>query len=542
MKLKRIAVKNIKKIESLDVEFNGNVFAIAGDNEVGKSTLLQLIVRSMDMRNKIPVPISQGATDGFALFEYEAPGGLPYQVRLEYSENGKEKLTLMAPGGIKTSKITDLRNIFDYHDVSVEEFMIWSDSKDGRKKQADLMLSIFPDDVKQNFLSAVAKEKTIYDDRATVNKEVEILNTQLKGYEMTPEQLEQIKQKDKFLERQNKLDTYKKGSVDQYADLKIVAKDITTSEANLETKKTTFPEYKTNLKKKIDEDTTELEDLKEKVRKAENALSDLVQAYEDAETNHNKEIDASNIAIKALYDKQTALNKALIPEDKLEESQQKITAGLDYIKGLETTNTLRLNVIKSLEEKVAEQSKLEENLKDIRAFKENILLTQEMPIEDLSIDEEGLSYKGLPFDKNQLSTSQFMMIVFKILVAINKKTPIIPIGRAESFGKKRLNEIIAMAEKENCQIFFEKVKDEGSLTIEVFEDDVFKAVEQKNVPADLLDKKKEVKNELPADWQEQVKQKAAAAEIEEENSFIVTDAIFEDDDELDLGTTMFDEA
>ena len=50
MKLKRIAVKNIKKIESLDVEFNGNVFAIAGDNEVGKSTLLQLIVSTITLK------------------------------------------------------------------------------------------------------------------------------------------------------------------------------------------------------------------------------------------------------------------------------------------------------------------------------------------------------------------------------------------------------------------------------------------------------------------------------------------------------------
>lgn len=541
MKLKRIAVKNIKKIESLDVEFNGNVFAIAGDNEVGKSTLLQLILQSMTYKNKIPVPVTQGRDDGFALFEYEAPGGMPYQVRMEYNKNGKEKLTLMAPGGIKSSKVTDLRNVFDYHDVSVEEFMLWSDTKDGRKKQADLLLSIFPEDVKHNFLSAVAKEKEFYESRATVNKEVNILEKQLKGYEMTPEQLEHIKQKDKYLDRQKKLNKYKKESVDKYADLKIVAKDITAAEEKLKEDKEAFPEYKTKLKEQIDEDTLELEELKEKVRKAENALSDLVQAYDAAEETHNNNIDTQNKAIKLLYEKQTKLNESLIPEEKLEESEQKITAGLDYIKGLETTNTLRLSVVKSLEKKKAEQSKLEKNLSDIRTFKESILMEQEMPIEGLAIEEEGLTYKGLPFDKNQISTSQFMQVVLKILISINKKTPIIPIGRAESFGKKKLNEIIALAEKENCQIFFEKVKDEGELTIEVFEDDVFKAVEQKSVADDLLSKKKtEAKKELPADWQEKAKQIAKEKEEEEEIPVMFND---EDDDdfELDLGTTMFDE-
>ncbi len=540
MKLKRIAVKNIKKIESLDVEFNGNVFAIAGDNEVGKSTLLQLILQSMTYKNKIPVPVTQGKDDGFALFEYEAPGGMPYQVRMEYEKNGKEKLTLMAPGGIKSSKVTDLRNVFDYHDVSVEEFMLWSDTKDGRKKQADLLLSIFPEDVQQNFISAIAKEKEFYESRATINKEVDILTKQLKGYEMTPEQLEHIKKKEKFLERQKKLNEYKKNSVNQYADLKIVAKDITAAEEKLAKDKEDFPTYKAQLKKSIDESAVELEELKEKVRKAENALSDLIQAYDKAEEIHNENIDSQNKSLKVLYEKQAALNKALISEEKLEESEQKITEGLDYIKRLETTNTLRLDVAKSLDKKKEEQAKVEKDLADIRTFKESILLEQEMPIEGLAIEEEGLTYKGLPFDKNQISTSQFMQVVLKILIAINKKTPIIPIGRAESFGKKKLNEIIALAEKENCQIFFEKVKDEGELTIEVFEDDVFKTIEQKDVADDLLTKKKEkVKKELPANWKEKVKQ---LAEKEEENEVPANFDDEDDDDfELDLGTTMFDE-
>lgn len=539
MKLKRIAVKNIKKIESLDVEFNGNVFAIAGDNEVGKSTLLQLILQSMTYKNKIPVPVTQGKDDGFALFEYEAPGGMPYQVRMEYDKNGKEKLTLMAPGGIKSSKVTDLRNVFDYHDVSVEEFMLWSDTKDGRKKQVDLLLSIFPEDIQQNFISAIAKEKEFYESRATINKEVDILTKQLKGYEMTPEQLGHIEQKEVYLKRQKKLNEYKKNSVSQYADLKIVAKDIITAEEKLEKDKRNFPTYKAQLKKNIDENTLELEELKEKVRKAENALSDLIQAYDKAEETYNENIDSQNKSLKVLYEKQAALNKALIPEEKLEESEQKITAGLDYIKGLETTNTLRLDVAKSLDKKKKEQTKVEKDLADIRTFKESILLEQEMPIEGLAIEEEGLTYKGLPFDKNQISTSQFMQVVLKILIAINKKTPIIPIGRAESFGKKKLNEIIALAEKENCQIFFEKVKDEGELTIEVFEDDVFKTIEQKDVADDLLTKKKEVKKELPADWKEKVKQ---LAEKEEENEVPANFDDEDDDDfELDLGTTMFDE-
>ena len=158
-----------------------------------------------------------------------------------------------------------------------------------------------------------------------------------------------------------------------------------------------------------------------------------------------------------------------------------------------------------------------------------------MPIQGLSIDENGLNYNGLPFDKNQLSTSQFMQVVLRILIAINKKTPIIPIGRAESFGKKKLNELIELAEKENCQIFFEKVKDEGSLTIEVFEDDEFHPIEQKALVEEPEKKKKG--KELPADWRESIKKEEKPEDLfaEEEED------LFPDETAMNYPETLFDE-
>jgi len=459
---------------------------------------------------------------------------------LEYNEEGKEKLTLMAPGGIKSVKVTDLRNVFDYHDVSVEEFMLWSDSKDGRKKQRDLLLSIFPKEVQDNFITAMDKEKGYYDSRSTINKEVDLFTKQLAGYEMTPEQLADLEKKPLVVQRMDKLNAYKKNSVNQYADLKVVAKDIQKSEENIQKMKDEFPDYKAGLKKTIDEKNADLNELRDRLQKLELLIGNMIDQYRQAEEKHNQDLDAKNKELQIFYEKQKHLNDSLIPEAKLEESEQKINTKLDYIKNLESTNTLRLKVVENLEKKKEEQVKVEKDLTDIRSYKDSLLTSVQMPIDGLSIDEEGLSYNGLPFDKNQLSTSQFMQVVLRILVAINKKTPIIPIGRAESFGKKKLKELIELAEKENCQIFFEKVKDEGELTIEVFEEDIFKVVEQKLVPDDALgnNKKKKETKELPENWREQVKQKAEEAEKEDQVPAMFDD---DDDDELDLGTTMFDE-
>lgn len=518
MKLKRIAVKNIKKIESLDVEFNGNVFAIAGDNEVGKSTLLQLILQSMTLKNKIPVPVTQGKTDGSAVFEYEAPGGMPYQVKLEYNENGKEKLTLMAPGGIKSTKVTDLRNVFDYHDVSVEEFMLWSDTKDGRKKQRDLLLSIFPKETQEMFLNAIAKEKEYYDERAELNKLVDMLEKQLKGYEMTEEQLGYLEKKDEYKERIKKLNAYKESSIEKYANIKLLEKEIQDTLTAVEDLKARFPEKKKDFKERIDKKNDELEDAKLKVKKLEEEVYDMTRAYESMEDEHNKFIDEQNKAVTIKHQELNKLNEDIIPQERLKETEQKLNATMDFINGLDNTNKLRLDLVEKVKVKKEQKETAEKNLSDIRAYKEQILKGAEMPIPGLSIDDEGLNFNGLPFDKNQLSTSQFMQVVLKILVAINKKTPIIPIGRAESFGKKKLKELVEMAERENCQIFFEKVKDEGNLTIEVFEENEFRQVELKDVQEE--EKKEKKTAALPEDWREKISKKVEEEDEEDDLSFL----------------------
>lgn len=531
MKLKRIAVKNIKKIENLDAELNGNVFAIAGDNEVGKSTLLQLILQAMTMNNKIPVPVTQGKTDGYALFEFEAPGGMPYQVKLEYKENGKEKLTLMAPGGIKTTKVTDLRNIFDYHDVSVEEFMLWSETKEGRKKQRNLLLSIFPEQIQKDFLAASEKEQAYYESRTSVNKEVELFSTQLKGYELVPDELAALEKKDAFEQRLKNLKKYKEESVERYAEIVILENSIETETKALEKKKEDFPEAKANLKKDIDDKNEELNELKLKVAKMEASINSLIEAYDKAEEIYNSEVDVALQSIKTKHEKLKTLNEDLIPKEKLDETETKLNANLEIIKSIETKNTMRLDVLKSLEEKKEKQKQVEKDLADIRAYKESLLLNVDMPIDGLSLDEDGLNYKGLPFDKNQLSTSQFMQVVLKIMVAINKKTPIIPVGRAESFGKKKLQELIELAEKENCQIFFEKVSDDP-LTIEVFEEDEFKPVEQKMIQETETKKKPA---ELPADWREKIKKEPVVIDEDDDDLSFMSSSV---DDDL---TTEFDE-
>ena len=534
MKLKRIAVKNIKKIESLDIDLDGNVFAIAGDNEVGKSTLLQLILQSMTMKNKIPVPVTQGKTDGFALFEFEAPGGMPYQVKLEYKEDGKEKLTMMAPGGIKSTKVTDLRNIFDYHDVSVEEFMLWSDTKEGRMKQRNLLLSIFPKEIQDKFLSAIEKETLYYNNRASLNKEVDLLTKQMEGYNLTEEELTWLKQKAGYESRLNQANEYKKKSAESYTTIKVLESKIEQDTIGLEQYKAGLTNQKAQLKKQIDDKYDEINELEAKLQRLKQEAFSLIEQSENFDQDANQEIDRRNATIKSYHDQVASIKADLLPEERVEESITTLTARIKNLATLETKNNMRLELKKQLDDKSNKLKEAEKDLSDIREYKNKVVLEAQMPIQGLSIDEDGLNYNGLPFDKNQLSTSQFMQVVLRILIAINKRTPIIPIGRAESFGKKKLNELIEMAEKENCQIFFEKVKDEGSLTIEVFEDDAFHPIEQKMVVEEPEKKKKG--KELPADWRETIKKEEPQPDL-----FAEEDDLFPGDMAMDGPETLFDE-
>ena len=101
---------------------------------------------------------------------------------------------------------------------------------------------------------------------------------------------------------------------------------------------------------------------------------------------------------------------------------------------------------KEHEEAKANSDKKETEILEFRN-KRSQLLKGETPIDNLEITEEGLIYKGLPFKRGDISTSEEMEVGLKILMLKNINSKIFTISRGESLGTEKLNSILDFAKK-----------------------------------------------------------------------------------------------
>ena len=84
MYIKKLQLLNFQVIENFEAEFDGNVYFVTGDNELGKSTLLKAI-GALLTGNRDEV-LRNGASKGFAKM-IVGDDGEEYDVQLSFTEN-----------------------------------------------------------------------------------------------------------------------------------------------------------------------------------------------------------------------------------------------------------------------------------------------------------------------------------------------------------------------------------------------------------------------------------------------------------------------
>ena len=472
MQLQRIKIQNVKAIQNFDAELNGNVVIIAGDNEMGKTTLLQLIAKAMCNDIKYKVPVTAGQEEGFAQFEFKKENGEIYQVRFDFDKDGSEKLLIVAPGGIKSRKVSDLSGIFDYTNVSVETFIGWSNTAEGRRKQRDIILNLLDDESKENFVKFENAEKKHFDDRTEKNRTVSTLEKQLQNYIITDEENSKLHQLAPLNLKKEELAKKRASLVESFTKINLLKMTINNDASTIDAHKADLIRFESDFNSRnVNYDAT-IKELEEKLTAAKQAKATMAINYEAVVTNKNTQLD--QLQKKQTIDRsnlQQLINETE-PEEALKQQETAIETQLSDLTLLVNKRTNYQQFAKQLEDAKSLVTTTTKLLDEAREGKLSIFKNANLPIEGLTIEDDGIRLNGLPFVEEQLSSSQIMEVVLKIMFAINKKTPIITVGRAESFGRKKLNNLIEFAEKNNCQLFLDKVEEEGDLHIEIVEQKV----------------------------------------------------------------------
>lgn len=127
---------------------------------------------------------------------------------------------------------------------------------------------------------------------------------------------------------------------------------------------------------------------------------------------------------------------------------------------------------KEIEENKRNISKVEEiekEMLEIQSLKKEELESSKMPVKGLSFDNDVLTLDGLPFESNQINEARKIIAALEIQYALKGD---VSIARLEGslLDKKSMDQVIEWADKNNIQLFVEKVDFEGEeLKIEVIE-------------------------------------------------------------------------
>lgn len=466
MIVKKLELVNFQVIKEFNADFEGNVYFITGDNELGKSTVLKAI-GALLTGNRDAV-LRNGESKGFAKM-IVGDDGEEYEVELKFTKaNPRGTLSIKSKTtGMKSDNISMLQKIFGYTDFDAVEFSRWSETAEGRRKQIEVVKALLPDNVRQRICEIDTEVVKLKTERTGINRDLKTFKSiaDAAGQGLTTEDLKTYAQPKDITELMR----------EQQQNAQLIEKAKTVRHA-LQTRKQQLEEIPNRIKSAEEAKNVELAKAQENEAKAK-------AEYEKIVTEAKNKYEAAKAKSKA--DAQTAVDKFnetinLIESEKADYEKRKTNAE-NWLAQYEANNPEKLDTAEQLrkaeehnkkaakvadyitkkkqsEEKKAEAERMDSEIANLSEEREKLIATAELPISGLSFTDEGLVLNNVPFVAGKVSDSQIMEVAAKLIIASNPTVKVFRIARGESLGEKRLQAIIDIAKRNGFQGFIEEVK------------------------------------------------------------------------------------
>lgn len=207
-----------------------------------------------------------------------------------------------------------------------------------------------------------------------------------------------------------------------------------------------------------------LEGVKSDARKCSGYLTQTRARIEDLEKQLQQELERQEIlsnemkAIdKAIKTAEEAFNKIAIPEE------------VDFASKLSQINANNIlfdnkakkdQALTQLSEIKAQGDAKNNEIKKVEQERLDAIASANIPVPGLSFGEEGLTFEGLPFQKEQLSTAKLIEIGVRIQMSLNPKLRIMKVKDGSLLDSDALDVIRAITNQHDFQLFVEKVSDD----------------------------------------------------------------------------------
>ena len=402
----KINLLNFKCIDQFSAEFTDGIYLVTGENEIGKSSLLDAILLLLTGQRGSNL-LQRGKQSGQASMEYIHTDGNTYEIEVIFTQaNPRGMFTIGTKGSpLKTNNITALQQLFGYTDFDVNEFIKWSETADGRRKQLKLARQLLPVEILTQVETLETRISNGTQMKTTANIYRQQANATLKNTQrFTPEDVEK---------------------------------------------------YKNPI------DTVEVLDKVQKAKDSNRVIDDLEKDIKDGATDIAKketEIKKLQKELDALNKTQVANEKKLKPLKRIDTTEMETQLSTAQVHNETHTKVALFNQVvdqvASSEQKHAEIEKALKQLTDQRA---KLIKDNPLPIAGLEFTDDGLKFNRLPVEPGVLSTSQEMELAAMLVIALNPTTKVFRISQGESLGTKRLQALIDFALKNGYQGFIEQV-------------------------------------------------------------------------------------
>lgn len=436
MIVKKLELVNFQVIKEFNADFDGNVYFITGDNELGKSTVLKAI-GALLTGNRDAV-LKNGESKGFAKM-IVGDDGEEYEVELKFTKaNPRGTLSIKSKTtGMKSDNVSMLQKIFGYTDFDAVEFSRWSETAEGRRKQIEVVKSLLPEEVRTRISEIDTTVAGLKTERTGVNRDLKTYKSisDAAGQGLTTQDLK----------------TYAKQK-----DITELMKEQAENAQLIEKAKT--------VRSALEQRKKQLEEIPERLAEAkatyEKAIEEAKKAIERTEKLY-KEAIAQIESEKADYEARKANAEKWLAN--YEENNPEKLDTAEQLRKAEEHNKMAAKVAdylskkKQADDKKAEAEKMDSEIEELSAEREKLISSAKLPISGLSFSDDGLVLNDVPFVAGKVSDSQIMEVAAKLIIASNPTVKVFRIARGESLGQKRLQAILDLAKKEGFQGFIESV-------------------------------------------------------------------------------------
>lgn len=446
MHVKEIELHNFKAIADFKESFEGAVYLVTGENELGKSTILNAIVSCLTGERSDNL-LKKGEEKGYAKIKV-SKGGQEYTVEIKFTEKNPRGTVILTQEetGFHTEKISNLQALFEYQDFDAHTFVGWSDTAEGRRKQVELVKSLLPEEDRKRLEEITKEEARVKEERKDTNRDIKRAEAIAHDLSISPEDVL------KYSEQANLSDI-----IDQLHKAEIQNGKVKEAREKLADFNERLKDYDSQTKTQAHDYDIEIKTAEEQLERAKERKQKFISDREAEKKELTEKQGKAEEWLKA--NKPTDTEALKEKRDQFEEHNEKRAAVQKYqevTKELTELEGIRLN----------DENKLDE----LDLEKREIIKSSKIPVEGLTFNEEGLLLNGIPFAPNEVSTSQEMEIATKLIIAKNPKTKVFRVAQGESLGSEKLRAIVEFANKEGYQGFIEEVRrDQKQLKIEKYE-------------------------------------------------------------------------